>query len=294
MKTLIAYFLNRTSTVIIDTRTWFLFSIIFFLYSGQLFAQDTLYNKNGTKLVANIVQANSTQVKFKLDSVAQTTIYAISRDALLRIVYRNGTIDSMPVETNKELIGRMKDPRVSDYYRNFFFLNAFDLFYESITVGYEHIFNLGAFSVKVPVSLGFTTLGFTHHEQKNFDEQNYYNRNKIYSVGLDLSFYPVSQGTIRYFLGPSLEYGQVNSWHNESETNSLLAKDIGYFYAYLIQNGVLFQPLKNLNFSLNFGAGYCRSKRHYDRAGYSGNIESIKVSNEKAVLRAGLLVGYKF
>jgi hypothetical protein len=68
-------------------------------------------------------------------------------------------------------------------------------------------------------------------------------------------------------------------------------KDDGYYTAFLIKNGLIFQPMKNFAISFNAGAGFfsARTKYHDDYQG--GPFETL---DNAMAIEFALNIGYKF
>ncbi len=258
--------------------------VLFLLISHVLHGQDTLLRKDGTKQIVKILEVNEAQVKYKAIANLSGPTYVISKDALAKIVYENGSFDVFQERKSGNMIpSRNEDPISTDFGRNFMSLNIPDLVFGSLTFCYERTSKSGDFSFKIPLSLGLISLGLADRNYN--DDKGYYGRSKIYSTGLDFYFYPSGQGTAKFFFGPSFEYGRFNhgsytyfSTPNPPYYYSYFENRKENYYAFLLQNGVLFQPLKHFNISINAGLGYSHSST--DRS--------------DLVVRGGLNIGYKY
>ena len=255
---------------------------MFSFASTFVYSQDTLYRNDGSRQVAKIIEINETQVKYKLGINLNGPTYVINRDDVMKIVFETGLVDVFPKMTiHASLPGRKKDPRSTDFGRNFISLNVPDIGLGSLTFNYEYTLKSGDFSFKCPLSLGLISTGLVDAPSRYYDYRGYYDRDKIFSTGLDFYFYPFGQGKARYFIGPSVEYGLFNYWtvifNPNPPFDSRSAKERGTYHAFLMQNGFLFQPSKHFNISIHVGTGYSSAMTH-------GSI----------TIRAGLNVGYKF
>lgn len=263
----------------------FFFSIYFSI------AQDTILKIDGNEQIGKIIEINGTQVKYKSVSNLTGPTYVLSKDNILKISYSNGTIDSFP-ENKKKLEQIFIDPRNSDFGRNFISLNLFDLLNDVFTLSYEYTFNSGDFSIKIPLSFGFISLGLADSTTEynsiysdNGSDNDYYNKNKLFSTGLDFYCYPSGQGLVKYFTGVSLEFGLIKTlsvqYNSLPPYSTYFQKENSRYMALLFQNGVLFQPGKHINISINAGIGYSR-------------LEYNDLIDGNIVFRAGLNFGYKF
>lgn len=239
-------------------------------------AQDTLYRADGSKEIVTILEVNETQLKFLKHANPGGPTYVISKNDVVKIAYQSGIIETVSHQSSPA----PKDPISRDFRRNFISINITDLFFNLVTLGYERIAKSGAFSVKVPLSFG---VGDQQHDRMNV----YYSSNKIFSVGADFYFYNSGQGRARFFYGPSLEYGQFRyptfSYnYNANSYNSGSAQ--ATYFAFLCSAGVIFQPDRHFNISMNAGLGYS----HRQVGLYSFYPES------GLTIRGGVLMGYKF
>lgn len=264
-----------------------IFYITLFLFTSNLVhAQDTLYRNDGSKQIAKILEVNETQIKYKPGSNLNGPTYVINRDDVIKIVYESGLVDVVSKKiTNNIVPAGIEDPRNTDFGRNFISLNVPDVWLGSLTFNYERTFKSGDFSFKCPLSLGLSSIGLANSGSQNYDYGGYYNRDKIFSTGLDFYFYPFGQGKAKFFFGPSVEYGQFNYWiYNYNPAGTSNQKERGTYHAILLQNGFLFQPSKHFNLSINVGMGYSSTTSD----GYSGS------TGGRITFRGGLNMGYKF
>lgn len=245
-------------------RTYICITLLVFA-SDYLDAQDTLYKVDGSIYIVKIFELNESQVKYKLFSNPEGPTYVISKENVTRIRYESGLIEDFPKSISGNTIPGLKlDLIITDFGRNFFSVNVFDLLTQStLTFGYEYTFKSGRFSLEVPISF---TLG----------NKRYYFSNKAFGTGLDFNLYPYGQGRVKFFYGPSFEYRKYKFSNTTYEINSA--------YAFLFQAGYLFQPQKHLNISVKAGIGYIRLIRD-DYSYYSNGEVATKV---------GLNIGYKF
>jgi len=255
-----------------------LFIIPFLLTIIFLVSQDTLHKTDGTKHIIKTIEINETQVKYKLISNINGPIYVINKDNIIKIVNETGLIDTFPKKIIKNII---QDPRNIDFGRNFISLNVADFLFGFLTIGYEYTSKSGKYSLKFPLSFGLYSNSNSSHNGYWGGYYNYWvdyhNDWNNFSTGFDFYLYPFGQGKAKFFFGPSLVYGQFNFWNYNPHLN-YTTKERGTYYAFLLQNGFLFQPSKHFNLSINAGIGLGYTK------GLIGNIAA----------RGGLNIGYKF
>jgi hypothetical protein len=246
------------------------FAILLFL-AEYSYCQDTLYKTNGTVHLVKILEVNKTCIKYTQFSYLNGPVHVICLEDIIKIKYPDGRSETFAKANSKGTIHKWReDPRKADFGKNFIALNVTDLHFGSLTLSYERLSMNGLYSLRCPISLGLIPHGLDRGPHGDLDinpKLGYYNRNKYYSTGLDFYFYPFGQGRLKFFFGPSIEYGQ--------------SRYLSYS-AILAQNGFLFQPLKNINISITAGAGAYSYWAHHDIRGGGWTGE------------AGINIGFKF
>lgn len=261
-----------------------LFAICFF----SVKAQDTLYKKTGEKLVVKIVEVNDLQIKYKKIEFPDGPLIVTSKESITKIVYKKGETEAVKVPeiiyNNPNVKPKKLDPRANDYCRNFVSLNTFDLFFKSLSFGYERIFKGGEFSFKIPFSTGLYQLTGDTVDQFMVGYFSYFRK---FSTGLEFYYYPGGQGKTKYFIGPAMDYTQFEFlYYDYSVPNFSNKTDVGINVGVFIQQGLIVQPSKHFNVSLHFGVG--AERYDYMNNYYYGN-DRIRVT-----VRGGINIGYKF
>ncbi|MEO5581815.1 MAG: hypothetical protein ABIR66_03925 [Saprospiraceae bacterium] len=234
-------------------------TIIFItLYLGSQFivhAQDTLYKPKGVVQIVKIIEVNERTVKYQSASDSLGVLFIINKDDVSKIRYENGVIDTFPGRVVHNLAPLYQiDPRTSDFGYNFISISIFELASGLLILGYERLLNTGRNSVKCSFA---TYLSNSHR--------------KGFNAGLDYYLYPFGQGKLKYFVGPSVELRKYEYKDYNSKNSD---------WAILIQNGLLFQPAKNINCSINVGIGYLRTSERYNNRPYSyGRVGSDAAVN---------------
>lgn len=86
----------------------------------------------------------------------------------------------------------------TDWGRNLLLFSPFELFLSNLTGSYEHILPSRKIGIRVPLSIGL------------IGEEEYggnFRRNKTFSTGLGLQFYPFGQGRLTYYVGSAAHIG---------------------------------------------------------------------------------------
>lgn len=284
----------------------------FILGSCQLLAQDTIFVNNKKKILSKVLEINNRDVKYKKYSDLTGKTYLIDKRDLIKIVYSNGTADTfnvklakIPVKAQPAPVVKKFDPRAADYFRNHAFFNVTDLFFGVFTAGYERTIKSGKYSYLIPLSIGMTYMGITNSE---YDQSNpmssvfpmgaYYYKNKIFSTGIELNFFPAGQGTLKYFLGPALEYGQFRYYLYEGNENNpgtfTIKKTTSPFITLMFKNGFLYQYSKKFNIKAFLAMGF----QNWSVNPYSTTSDNdyyyTDTNLDRFTFELGITVGYKF
>ncbi len=252
-------------------------SLLFFIvFSVPLHAQDTLYRFDGIKSVVKIIAIDTEKVKYHDMNDFAENIHVIAVTAVSKIVHADGRIaplDRGVTAPKKDLLKVVREwPALP---RNYFSLNAFDLFYGVLTVNFERTFLAGNARLKVPFSMGFNSLLGTY--DFGLDRKYYYSRNKNLSVGVELYYYPFRGVQDRFFFGPAVEVGRVQLFDG-------ITDDKLNFMSVLLQVGFTTRMSKRMQLSTSLGLGYSDSVFTENSNSPGGTF----------IVRFGLNVSYKF
>ncbi len=277
--------------------------------STRIFAQDTLYRVDGRVSNVRIIEINSNQVKFRNPEGQGGPLFVLNKSEVVKVVYSDGRMERFNSESAAPMVqtnmyGNVwgdvpkPDPLRTNFKRRYVNLSVTDYFAGALTVGYEYFTKTGDYSLRVPVSIGFKTLGISGYgirETEYEGRQAYYRENKKFSTGFECYYYPYGQGKVRYYFGPAIEMGWFE-YTDEMRSNTFPytitdKNQNGSFQSVLVHNGILFQPTPEINFNISIGLGYCQSRfRHQDANGF----ETLSTKRSEFAARYGLTVGYKF
>ena len=120
-----------------------------------------------------------------------------------------------------------------------------DVVMKRISFEYEHVFgDQGNMSINIPASV---SIG---------NQVDVYDDEVSWWVGMGMKFYPTGQGVIRYFVGPEVriiaaekEIYDYYSGYTHEHTDNLIHS------AFLLNNGMIYEPAKGFTFSVNLGLG---------------------------------------
>lgn len=186
----------------------FLFSCFF------LQAQDTLYRTSGEKIIVKVTEVGPSQIKYKRVESINGPEYVIKSSEVSKIIYADGHNDIfIQGKMNTSSSRKTPPPFHSDNglkRRHFIGINMIDLLPGLLTFNYEANIYQDLLSVRIPISFGVSSIGGVT-PRYGYDRPDffYYNRDKKFSTGFDLRYYPYGQNRISYFIGLAYEYGVV-------------------------------------------------------------------------------------
>ena len=219
-------------------------------------SQDVIFKKDGSKEEVKVILVNDKEIQFRKFNNPEGPVYTVPKSEIVVVNYENGTVEVMsyaqkPSPTDLNL----------DFARNVLSYHLFDLVFMDFTISYERILNSGKLGLRIPVSFGY-----------DFDDWNF---NHIFYSGAGINFYPTGQGKWRYFMGPQLQMGigqeedwtvyydnEGNFWYEEYTENE------GFFMRFLVDNGVMFMPVKNFSISAIGSIGI----RYFPEAPYEDDV----------------------
>jgi hypothetical protein len=124
--------------------------IAFLLVSFSSMAQDTLYKRNGEKLVVKIKEIGLDEVKYKLIGYEDGPMISIAKDNLIKVAYANGDVQLMlkDMENPENYAGQKKNAIKVDFISPL--RDNLSFIYErSIRPGRSIEFNLGIVGVGI-------------------------------------------------------------------------------------------------------------------------------------------------
>jgi hypothetical protein len=259
-------------------------------------AQDTLYRTNGEKMLVYVAEVSASEIKYKKGEGGTGPLYVIKTTEVRKVVYADGHSDvfvrdnkSQPRPSqgtpSRNSSTREMLPDSNGYKRKHYIgLNVTDLLPGIISLSYERNVYKDNVSLRFPLSFGLSGLTGLAPDNVGYPEFYYYNRNKVFSSGLDLRYYPSGQKFSSYFVGLTFEYGQVN--YIQPIFGPIPQPGAGgtartWFSSIGVVNGVLIQASQNFNVSMFCSIG----------TQISGLDD---VSGYRAMLRGGIVLGWRF
>ncbi len=91
--------------------------VLLILLVTDCVAQDTIFMRNDQRIPCNVVEVNTTEVKYKKLEITDGPLYIESKSAVAQIKYKNGFVDvffeakspSVPPVKNKEVVEKKDD-----------------------------------------------------------------------------------------------------------------------------------------------------------------------------------------
>jgi len=120
-----------------------------------------------------------------------------------------------------------------------------DIVMKRISFEYEHVMgDKGNMSIFIPASAAVGDM-----EDIYGDVMNWW-------VGLGMKLYPTGQGVIRYFVGPEVRVISTKDTHETYYEGYNQVSDDNYIHtAFLLNNGMIYEPTKQFIFTVNMGVG---------------------------------------
>lgn len=86
------------------------------ILATSIFAQDTIFFKNGSSTYLKVEEISSDQIKYRLTGPSDSVSYFTPRDSVFLIKYANGKIDSLGI-TNKEINNYFENADPEEMYK---------------------------------------------------------------------------------------------------------------------------------------------------------------------------------
>nr|MBK9651156.1 hypothetical protein [Bacteroidota bacterium] len=238
-------------------------------------------------------------IRYKNYSNPNGPVYIIDKKKVVCIKYKNGEVDSLDAYLNTKI--EMFNGNIIHGHHTIG-INLFDLSQNAFTLDYEYFLKNRKWSLIIPMSIGFNSLGRVANEKHLYDENNkhdffYYNPNKIFSSGLGIKFYPHPERLIKLFMGIAFETGTFEYFYLQGtqpfpSNNFETKKANAQFYSGLIILGGKLKFSKHFKAQTLLGFGSAQSVVKTNRYRYF--IEYTDTYIKEPQLRLGFSIGYEF
>lgn len=224
-------------------KTLILLLVIASLLSVQLEAQDVITLKNNSTIDAKNIVVSNREVRYQNFFDNSGEILILQKAMIVSILYENGSKLKM-YEAKKTL------NNINQGY-NLITFHFLDFVINSFTVSYERIIANGRYGIQIPFSFGYSEKTTNIPLPPPFDSDYTVNPANQFYTGVTFNIYPTGQGKVKYFLGPSLRFGnglfheEYNSYgqHNPPPIKT------GYI-KFLINNGIVATFASSLSVSV--------------------------------------------
>ena len=280
--------------------------ILGILFSFFSYAQDKIYKLDGTEILSKIIEVSQVEIKYKKQTNLDGPLYTIAKVDVLMIIYANGDTEVISKKKNivenqpssetvvdyKKLEQKSKYKNI--YGKNIFSINLFSILYKDLNISYERFFSKQKLSIKIPIYIGYSSLGMFKNYNTNLQyfssgSDNRYSESiqNGSAAGVQLRVYPTGEGIVRGFVGIGGEVGDFKIEWISQLPNYTGGYYKDYFHSTYIggvlDGGLSYQPSKFLNCSLAIGIS----------SGSWGNYSRFVASNTVSV-RIGISVGVRF
>ena len=144
------------------------------------------------------------------------------------------------------------DKPLREFGKNNLSLFLSDVVMKRLSFEYEHIMGEnGNMSINIPVSFSIGTMDDIYG-----DETQWW-------VGMGMKLYPTGQGVIRYYFGPEVRIMGAHlvdeDYYYDSETGeeTITTNEMDLVHsAFLLNNGMIYEPTENFIFTVNLGLGF--------------------------------------
>ena len=261
---------------------------------SSLKAQDTIFYRNNTHELARIIKVDRTTISYKnYADTLDNSVYYKSNITVSHVVLSNGERHNLvSTKTPSETI-----PELPDLYPAFLSFNVFDLITSQLTFNFQYSFkNHKHLTIGVPLSVSFNTLAGTLGDDY-YGTSNYYFRNKVFSTGMELMFFPISGVNDGYMIGTALDFG-LSRFNIPIATDVTVSKD-AEFYGLYLRTGYFLNKIKHFGLAFYGDVGVSRRSRYdyyyyYDPYYPYPNNQFEKYYHTTIAYKLSIQVGYTF
>lgn len=225
-----------------------LFAFFLVFTAHLVHAQDTIYRTDNQKVLAKIEEVGTTEIRYKRYGSPEGPLYIVKKSEVRKIVYADGTVEDYSVpEKAKTTLPPARRWGIG--------INFLDLVVGGVTINAEYAVN-DRLSFKVPVSSGVNALFNRGPVDANLPDFYYYNRDKIFSTGLDAQLNVFQGEYVNYFIAFTSEYGQVDVLYYHYDPYYYWSEERRLWYiAGGLKNGVVLKPSPQLSATIDCALG---------------------------------------
>ncbi len=222
------------------------FQIFLIFINLGLMAQDSVFYRSGKIVEAIVTEINPTEIKYKLFSFLSGPVYVVSKNLVLKIIYKNSSIEFFKIQTESnepfELVE--KPPQVLK--KNVLYSNPFELIDGSLGLTYVRVFYRPRISVSASYAFNVNN-NFSSFSNGILIEHNFNyvlsHKNKDVRIGVNYNF-STSQKSF-FFVGILARFSQFDGAYKQYEFT--LNKYYGYGnIGFIVRSNNGFSFLTNL------------------------------------------------
>lgn len=222
-----------------------LFVLILFT-SFQSLSQDIITLKNNSTIDAKNIIIDTDIVKYQNYYAENGEVLILKKSEVVSILYQNGSKASVYEPTVTVVKSSIGDNLITFHFLDFVISN--------FTVSYERIIADGKYGIQIPFSFGYANNPRTIYfptPMGDIDDGYTNNLTNQFYTGVTFNIYPMRQGKVKYFLGPSLRFGSgkyFEYFDNYGQNTSYNIKT-GYI-KFFVNNGIIFTFVNSLSISV--------------------------------------------
>lgn len=209
---------------------------------------DTIITQGGQKVSIIITEITAKDIIYKLPNKPELPLFHFKRSNAHEIIFKDGSsVD--PTYNTVNPFEKVAQPKA----RTIVSFIPTKLFQNHIGFAYEHIFRKNMIGIRIPVSVSFMDAN-SFKQMGLFLYENDLNRR--FTAGIDLNVYPLRLGKFKYMTGIGLMYAPFSyQAFNGYNHTPVYRTENGLQYSFVINNGFIAQPTKNLVISGTMGLG---------------------------------------
>lgn len=203
-------------------------------------AQDIVTLKDQTTLNVRVVNVSKQMLYYRLYTEPEGRIHTLLSDKIASIQYQDGTVSLLHTKTTY------------DFKRNVMAFHVLDLLVNDFTLSYEFINQTGKLGFQIPLAIGYANNDTEIGSILPFSGMEGRFKSAFYT-GLNLNIYPTGQGKVKYFMGPSIRFG--NGYFETYTYQAGQYRTNTNYVKVLINNGLVISPVPSFSLSALLGLG---------------------------------------
>lgn len=222
------------------------------LFISQLEAQtDTLIMYNGKKEPVIITEITSSEVIYKLPNTLELPLFHFRRNQLSEIKFKDGSSINPKFNTINPF-DKITYPKP----KAILYFTPTKLFQNHIAFAYEYIFRKNIVGIRIPASVSFVDINKLKPQGAFLRESDIHRR---FTTGIDINFYPLRLGKIKYFTGIGIQYAQFTYRYYPAgyqyNYSRIMEIKTGNHFSFVVNNGIISEVTNHFIISGSIGIG---------------------------------------